>query len=266
MSNGAAPPTRPTRLPVLGTIVLAYGFAFRNAGPLLRAAVVPFAVTLIADLRLLWAIHEHSMAPLARLLWFFLPFVATVPFAAQCQRYVLDTTPANRPRFGFPWSRRETAFMLHAMGLFGLALLLNAIGFPLVMRLVPGSGGTGPIGIVLYALFFVLTVYIVARFTLVLPAAALGRALSWGVAWRRAADHGVGLALILVLAPLPWLVPSAIQLVAGPDATEIGRFLVTTAVVEACGLASTAIAMIALAAAYRWIMGAAGLPPSRSGA
>lgn len=264
MGNGAAPPARPPRLPVLGTIFLAYGFAFRNVGPLLSAAIVPLAVTLIADLRLLWAVHEQAMAPLARVLWFFLPFVATIPFAAQCQRYVLDTTPANRPRFGFPWSRRETAFLVHAMGLFGLIMLLNAIGIPLVTRLVPDAAGT--IGIALYAVFFVLTLYIVARFTLVLPAAALGRALSWGAAWRRAADHGVGLTLILVLAPLPWLVPSAIHLIAGPDATEIGRFLVTTAVVEACGLASTAVTVIALAAAYRWIMGAAGLPPARAGA
>jgi hypothetical protein len=263
MSNGAASPSRPPRLPVLGTLFLAYGFAFRNVGPLLRAAAVPFAVTLIADLRLLWAIHEQAMTPLARVLWFILPFAATIPFAVQCQRYVLDTTPANRPRFGFPWSRRETAFMVHAMGLFGLVMLLNAIGIPLVTRLVPASIGTGPIGIAVYALFFVLTFYVVARFTLVLPAAALGRALSWGAAWRRAAEHGVGLALILVLAPLPWLVPSAIHLFAGPDASQISRFLVTTVVVEACGLASTALTMIALAAAYRWIMGAAGLPPAR---
>jgi len=265
MSNGTAPPGPAPKLPVLGTIFVAYGFAFRNAGPLLRAAAVPFAVTLIADLRLLWAAHEQSMMVSARLFWFLLPFVATIPFATQCHRYVLETTPANRPRFGFPWSQRETLFMLNAMGLFGLMLLLNAIGIPLLARLVPtasGSSTLGAVGIVLYALVFMLTIYVVARFALVLPAAAIGRNLSWSGAWRRAAAHGVGLALIIVLAPIPWLVPSVIHMVFGPDAAEVERFLVTTAVVEACGLASTAIVMIALAAAYRWIVGAPGLPAS----
>lgn len=269
MSNGTAQPGPAPKLPILGTIFAAYGFAFRNAGPLLRAAVVPFAVTLIADLRLLWAAHEQSMMVSARLFWFLLPFVATIPFATQCHRYVLDTTPANRPRFGFPWSRRETSFMLHAMGLFGLMLLLNAISFPLLMRLIPaapGASGIGAIGIVLYALVFVLTIYILARFALVLPAAAIGRRLSWAVSWRRAADHGVGLALIIVLAPIPWLVPSVLHMIIGPDATEIGRFLVTTAVIEACGLISTAIVMIALAAAYRWIMGETGAAVPAAGA
>jgi hypothetical protein len=261
MTNGAAHPGPTRRLPVFGTIAVAYRFAFRQAGPLARAAAVPIVVTLIADLRLLWAAHEQSMMTSARLFWFLLPFVATIPFATQCHRYFLETTSGNRPRFGFPWSRRETSFMLNALGLLGVMFLVNAIALPFVDRLVPGGSGTSadnPLGIVMVALVFVLTIYVVSRFSLVLPAAAIGRPLNWAMAWRRAADHGASLGMITVLAPLPWLVPAVLHMIAGPDATEIGSFLVTTAIIEACGLISTAIVMIALAAAYRWIMDGTG--------
>jgi hypothetical protein len=261
MTNGTAQPGPAPRLPLLGTIAHAYRFAFRHAGPLAQAAAVPFVVTLVADLRLLWAAHEQSMMTSARLFWFLLPFVATIPFATQCHRYFLDPTPANRPRFGFPWSRRETSFMLNALGLLGVMFLVNVIALPFVDRLVPGGSGASadnPLGIVAVALVFVLTIYVVSRFSLVLPAAAIGRPISWTTAWRRAADHGTSLGMITVLAPLPWLMPAVLHMIAGPDATEIGPFLVTTAVIEACGLVSTAIVMIAIAAAYRWIMDGTG--------
>jgi hypothetical protein len=269
MSNGAAQPGPTRRLPIFGTIAVAYRFAFRHAGPLARAAAVPLVVTLITDLRLLWAAHEQSMMTSARLFWFLLPFVATIPFATQCHRYVLDTTPANRPRFGFPWSRRETSFMLNALGLLGVMFLVNAIALPFVTRLAPGGAGAAaadPLGIVMVALVFVLTIYIVSRFSLVLPAAAIGRPLNWAMAWRRAAAHGTSLGIVTVLAPLPWLVPAVLHMIAGPDATEIGPFLVTTAIIEACGLVSTAIVMIALAAAYRWIMDGTGALAPADGA
>ena len=268
MSNGAAQPGPTRRLPIFGTIAVAYRFAFRHAGPLARAAAVPLVVTLITDLRLLWAAHEQSMMTSARLFWFLLPFVATIPFATQCHRYVLDTTPVNRPRFGFPWSRRETSFTLNALGLLGVMFLVNAIALPFLEQLMPGSGlpADNPLGIVMVALVFVLTIYIVARFSLVLPAAAIGRPLNWAMAWRRAADHGASLGMVTVLAPLPWLVPAVLHMIAGPDATEIERFLITTAVIEACGLVSTAIVMIALAAAYRWIMDGTGALAPADGA
>jgi hypothetical protein len=268
MTNGTTQPAPARKLPIFGTIVVAYGFFFRNFGPLARAAAVPFAVTLIADLRLLWAAHEQTMMYSARLVWFLLPFVATIPFATQCHRYFLEAPPGNRPRFGFPWSRRETLFTLNALGLFGVMLLVNAIILPYVDRIVPGSPDSpagGPIGIGLIVVVFVLTIYIVSRLSLILPAAAIGRPLGWADGWRRAAGHGVGLALIATLAPLPWLIPAAIHMVAGPDATELVSFLLVTTIIEACGLISTAIMMISLAAAYRWIMGNNGtLVPTRS--
>jgi hypothetical protein len=263
MSNGTTPTAGPPKLPVIGTIVAAYRFVFRHFRPLALAAVVPFAVALITDLRWLWAAREQSMTVSAQLVWMLLPFVATIPLAAQCQRYFLDAAPANRPRLGFPWSRRETAFLLHSLGLFGLMLVLNAIIIPMVAGLAPNESA---LGIVLAALAFVLTVYIIARFTLVLPAAAVGRRMSWGEAWRRAADHAVGLALIIVLAPLPWLVPSAIQMIAGPKAAQFWPYLATTAAIEACGLISTVTVLVALAAAYRWITGDTNIVSSTGGA
>jgi hypothetical protein len=268
MTNGTASPASP-KLPVIGTIFVAYAFIFRNFGPLARAAVVPFVVTMIADLRLLWAEHERYMMFSAQLLWLLLPFIATIPLATQCQRYFLDATPASRPRFGFPWSRRENAFLLHSLGLFGLMLVLNAITIPIAVGLAPAgpaSSAGGTIGIVLAALAFFLTIYILARFTLVLPAAAVGRALSWGSAWRVAAHHGTGLALVVVLTPLPWLIPSALHMVAGPEAAEFWRFVITTAVIEACGLVSTVTVMAALAAAYRWIVPESGAVVAANGA
>ena len=245
----------------MGTIAAAYGFAIRNAGPLARAAAVPFLVTLFADLRLLLAMHAQDMTGLARLFWFLLPFLATIPFATQCHRYFLDPTPANRPRFGFPWSRRETIFMLHALGLFGVMFLLNLVALPIVSALAPGDGGTPAIGGVqalLLALVFMLTIYVVARFSLVLPAAAIGRQFGWADAWRRASGHGAALGVVTVLAPLPWLVPALLHMVAGPDTSQTAAFIVVTAVIEACGLVSTAIVMLALAAAYRWIVQGSG--------
>jgi hypothetical protein len=264
MTNGTALQGPKRKLPIVGTIVTAYWFCFRHVGPLARAAAVPFIVTLIADLRLLWAAHEQHMMYSARLFWFLLPFIATIPFATQCHRYFLEATPASRPRFGFPWSRRETSFMLHAMGLFGLMFLLNALFVPLAARFMvgPGSTVTYAIGLAVAALLFAVTVYIAARFALVLPAAAIGRNLNWAAAWQRATGHGVGLALIVFLAPLPWLIPSAVHMVMGPDATEIWRFVITTAIIEACGLVSTATSMIALAAAYRWIVAGTGALPA----
>jgi hypothetical protein len=194
---------------------------------------------------------------LARLLWFLLPFAATIPFATQCHRYFLDPTPANQPRLGFPWSRRETAFMLNALGLFGLMFLLNAIALPFVGQLAPGDAGAAAgsgIQVVLLALVLLLTIYVVARFSLVLPSAAIGRPLRWRESWRHAEGHGAALALITILAPLPWLVPALVHILAGPDVSDIAGFLLVTAVIEACGLVSTAVMMIALAAAYQWIM------------
>lgn len=260
MSNGASSPGQAPKLPVIGTIIVAYRFVFRHAGPFLAAAVIPFIVAMATDLRGLLAARENGMPYLAELLWWILPSIAVIPFSTQCQRYFLDPTPANRPRFGFPWSRRETLFALHAMGLFVLMMVLSIFTLPVTNLLPAGtaSSARGALGIVFTAVIFILMIYIVARLMLVLPAAAIGRPLSWLEAWRRASDHGVGLALIIFLTPLPWLVPSVISLIAGPETAEFWRFLVTTAIIEACSLASIATVLVALAAAYRWIMGGSG--------
>ena len=268
MSNGSGQPGPAQRLPIIGTIVVAYGFTFRHARPILAAAVVPFVVAMLTNLRGLLAQREEGMTHAAELLWWILPIIAVTPFATQCQRFFLDPEPANRPRFGFPWSRRETQFLLHLVGLFALMIGLNTIALPLVGFLPSESAASarGTLGIVVIAAVLVLTIYLVARMMLILPAAAIGLPLAWSESWRRTAGHGASLSIIIVLVPLPWLIPSAVDLIAGPQAVQLWRYLAMTALIEACSLISTAVMMVALAAAYRWIMGSTGAVTPAGGA
>lgn len=97
--------------------------------------------------------------------------------------------------FGFFWSMRESWFALHLVGLMVIsisALLLIVIPVVGPLLVLPAMG------------------YLMARFSLVFPAIATNRGMSFGMSWRLTRRHKIDVFIILAL--VPWLACLPLQL------------------------------------------------------
>lgn len=155
--------------------------------------------------------------------------------AVACHRLVLlgPSPETLAPRL--QWGRRETRFFAWLIALGAIYIACQAIALTLaanVSQLMLGGGWVTlrpvemPAGelpkkniawdAVVYVAY-VLTAYIVARCSLVLPTTALDRTASLRSAWQQSAGHGWRLAIIV--GGFPWLLSHGVDLLYRENAT-----------------------------------------------
>jgi hypothetical protein len=142
-------------------------------------------------------------------------------FAIACHRSIL-LGPYTVPSFGFlGWSYRETRFLLFSIALasltvlmIGLSILLGVVStLPLALFadtfkslfqaypwLEPEDGSAGMFLAYVFAVFLV--AYSIGRLSLVFPATAVDRCVSFKWAWLNSEHHDVRLAFLVGVVPL----------------------------------------------------------------
>jgi hypothetical protein len=259
------------KLPANAIIGEAYGFVFGNLRPLARAAAVPFGIMTVGLLRSMLAEREGGMPIYAVALWMIIEFGAAIPFQTQVYRFATAMTADRTPQLGWPWGRRETAYLLNAIGLMIASIVAAALAGAIVAAvMLPGGGGTreeqmARLGLALLFIGVPLALviaYASARISPVFPAAAVGHPTNWRVLWRATEGNGWRIFWIMVIAILPWsLAGGFIQTIAG---LMPGPFtlLVLGTVANVASLIGMAMPAAALGLVYRHIAPGLG-PPAR---
>jgi hypothetical protein len=157
---------------------------------LLRALILP----VLAALTIQTASTLYVRTNIADLDWvvFYTLMVLGIPFyvmfATACHRIILlgDNSPNNR--WGITWSIRETRF---TGWLFVLTLITTAITIPIffAVRLASSWAFDGYLASLPYYACVLVSTFIDARLSLILPATAIGRTMSLGKSWKLTADH-----------------------------------------------------------------------------
>ena len=262
-----------TKLPANRIIGEAYGFVFANLGPLARAAAVPYAVLTVSLLRWLWAGYEHHMSPYALAMWILIQIAAVIPFQTQAYRFALALTPDSRPRFGWPWSQRETRFALHSLGLVLVALAISFVTVA-ILAAYDGADGTAPSSealgptmarlTLLGAVSTIVALYVNARLSPVLAAASVGRPANWGMVWRATSGNGWRIAWAIVVAIVPWVAANLLIGILTRDVTFLPVLVVINLFANGLTLLGMAVLITAVALAYRHLVLGGAAPPTVS--
>jgi hypothetical protein len=237
------------KLPANRIIGAAFGHVFANVGPLARAAAVPFGVMVVGALRGELATQEGHMALYAAVLWTLIQLAAIVPFQTQVYRFAVGITSDSAPRLGWPWSMRETRFVLNALALMLLTAAAMAVAIVIAAGLAGGDVATMPneslgrfvSNFTLVGLpVAVLVLYVNARLSFVLAAASVGRSANWRDIWRATSGNGWRIVWIMIVATVPWLL-------LGAFIEKLANSVTSMPILALLGLATSAVSLLAIA-------------------
>ncbi len=169
-------------------ILAAFGYVFEYRRPLAKALLIPFVVYLITDALMLL---EPDLA-VSLALWITTVVVQTV-FAITTHRIIL-LGPGAVPEWGiFKWSRRETRFALHMLGLGLVVIPAVILGF------IPLIGGLIALGVIFW---------LFSRLSLVFPAIAIDHDASFRSSWELTRDRQMLMFLVVMVFPALLAIPA----------------------------------------------------------
>ena len=198
-------------------------FVFEKKLILGKALAIPFVLYLIIDLASGW-----NVSAIGTLLLAIGNLVVQSVFAITTHRVML-LGDGSVPKWGLhSWTKRETYFLIHVIGLALLAGLTALFG------LIPLIGG-------LVAL--VLIVWITSRLSLVFPAIAIDQGVSFSLAWRLSKKHQLPLIVVVCVFPVVLGIPTIL----------ISTFALSTMVASLLGTLTTVFTIAALSICYREI-------------
>ncbi len=205
MSQSSTPPPAAVRnVPVGETIRAAYGAVFGSLGLLLKAAALPFLLSIVV---LFLAVMAGDNAVLS----FVLTVVGFVPytlFGVAWHRLTL-LGPGRGAPVAFPaWRRRHWRFLGYVVAVTGLFYLLAA---PILALGIGGQGTVieGPRLLLMIAMVLVGIVglpYVLVRLSFVFPAVAVDENYTLKEAWVHTRGQGFRLLATLILTALPMLI------------------------------------------------------------
>jgi len=249
MNEAHGAPEKPSRrkLPVIKTLAGAFLVPWWSRRAFVYALLFP-ALAWIA-MRGAWILSERHLPTWSSWILWPLHGVLFAVFAVRCHRLVLLGSVEGAPDSPFGWSRRETRFLFWLIGCYLVSVLAwmlisylvvlasNLLGF------IPGIAAADLL-VHLQKIQWLVTTYVLARLSLVLPAVALDHPASLIWAWRISA--GNGLRLTIVVGGLPWILDLALDYAYLAEAGDVGWLLLL-----ALGVVIVAFEVSALSLCYR---------------
>ena len=198
MSMGP-PPKAVEDLPVGDTVKAAYNSVFGRFPELIRAALVPIAISFVLFGLQLAVRESPAVAVLVELL-LLLPYTL---FAVAWHRVVL-LGPAAMPTPVVPaWQRRHWRFL-------GYTLIVTAISYgfsllygPLIAPLFTEGSTFSPWEALLLMFILLFGTYVILRLSFVFPAVAVDESYRFADSWRHTKDQGLRLMAATFLTLLP---------------------------------------------------------------
>ncbi len=172
------------------------------------ALVFPFTLLLLMDLCSQTFVKNPSLGSLL-----FLPFIllinliATTFFSVTIYRIILRG-PGAVPKVGlYKWSKQETQYLKSFLTVFAIAFL--SVSPILLAEAVFKEYNISIWGLKVHYLFYIPALYLIARVSLVLPAAAVGHTSILGAAMMLTKNNGWRIAVIhIIYSAFNWLVLS----------------------------------------------------------
>ena len=172
------------RYAVLGAV----GYVFEYRNKLAKALLIPFLLYLALDV----ATYIQPIPVVAFGVSIMSIFVHSL-FAITTHRIIL-LGPESVPKWGIlSWSKRETSFALH---LVGISLMLIPIT---VLAFIPTIG----MALIIPTMFWLL-----GRLSLVFPGIAIDQAISYKHSWKLTKNNQILMMLVVILFPVLLLIPS----------------------------------------------------------
>lgn len=166
----------------------AFYTVFRYRGHLARALLLPFVVLVAVEATAFWELPILVEWALLPLVW-----AIYAIFAITTHRVVL-LGAESVPKWGVTsWSKRETYFILHLMGI-GLVL------FPLaLLSVIPVIGSIAAIAIYLWLL---------SRLSLVFPGIAIDKGVTFKLSWKLTENYQIPVFLVILVPPILFSIPA----------------------------------------------------------
>lgn len=228
------------RIPVVHIVMEAIAELSRNKRALFPALVLPAVGMSLAGL-------ISALLPLGFLTevvsWLlYAPFYAL--FAVSCHRVVILGQEFLPHAAGLFWSERETKFVGWLL-ILGFVVCISGLVSIAFLFLSPERVGGIDVSWFQYVIIYVFITYILMRFSLVLPAAAVGKRLRMAESWLATAGNGMLLAIAfsipsLLVLLLFWVLDSIVGNSEGPVHTTI--FTIAT-----YGLMAVEISVVSIA-------------------
>ncbi len=215
MSQTTPPPAAAIRkLRIGATFVEAYSLVFSQLGLVIKAAAIPYMITMVLAVASLRAQADPNLWRIAPLV--ILGFLPYTLFGVSWHRLTLLGPRVSPPRAALSWNRRHWRFIgycyaITAIGyalIFGASLLIALLTLPLVgsdastdwtsMRVIVMfvnmlAGGIG-------------FLYLMMRYSFVFPAVAVDEAYGLGNTWNHTRGQGFRLMGLMILTSLPMVV------------------------------------------------------------
>ncbi|USH03646.1 hypothetical protein K6Q96_06530 [Grimontia kaedaensis] len=212
-----------------------FNFAFNHLGVLFRVTIIPVILSVALELAA-FSFNSESMVWVDYALW----SVLNTIIAVNVHRLVL-MGPNSVPTFGrFTIGKIEIWFWLHYISL-GIPVLLGSFLFAWI----------GP----LLSLLVIVAMVVGCRVSLVFPAIAMGKGVSFPYAWKQTAQKTLFMILVVAVAPIVFaiiFVPvMALVVFIAPDSSPVYSMVSTNIVIAYV----TILAVIALSFAYQDLTG-----------
>lgn len=215
--------------------------------PFAHALAVPLVA--LATLMLSWY-YAADMVP-AYVGWMLCLLYAGLftVFAVRCHRLVLIDSEARAADPWLRWSWREWRFFYWLAGLWLIAMVTWWFALLLAGNVISGAWRHSPAELSVWMEWSIYVckipaLYVFARLSPVLPAAAIDRTVDLKSAWLLTQKNGWR--LVLVVGVLPWAISQLLALLYRGDATALETIVLTT-----LGIALLAVEIAALSISYR---------------
>ena len=173
----------------------------RKSAPIIRIMLVPAILILIIGMIL----DYHNMQEKGLFFWVMaiMQGLFFTIFAVSCHRIVLNPPENIASLKPIYWGFAETKFLFYSTGLglvscvaiIAATITIISINFAVDFRISKDWG------ILMGALFLIPTGYLVARLSLVLPAVAINKKLSFAESWKKSIGNGWRLFILLTAFP-----------------------------------------------------------------
>ncbi len=200
MSRTTPPPAAVRGLPVMQTLSEAYGRVFTNLHLVVRAALVPFVLSLVLIVASIAAAETGLLTGLVVILG----FVPYTIFGVAWHRVTLLGPVAGAPPLVPPWAGRHWRFLgyLVAVMLIGYGVALTVMS--LVFAVTLGSDELKPVfSLAVLPGIGIILAYVMMRLSFVFPAVAVDEAYWLRHSWTHTKGQGFRLLGAVLFAALP---------------------------------------------------------------